>query len=179
MTEPRGVGSDSANAHRDDAARRSAARCVVFTVSDSRTADTDESGPLIERLLIAAGHTVVARELLRNDDIPLRAAVERVIAQDDVDVLLCTGGTGLGARDRTVEVVRPLLDKELPGFGELFRLLSFQEQIGPAAMLTRALAGAAHGTLVAVMPGSRAAVELALTRLILPELQHALRELRR
>lgn len=152
---------------------------MVFTVSDSRTADTDVSGPLIERLLVEGGHAVLSRELLRNDDGPLRAAVESVLARGDVDLLLCTGGTGLGARDRTVEVVRPLLDKELPGFGELFRLLSFQEQIGPAAMLTRALAGAARGTLVVVLPGSQAAVELALTRLILPELQHALRELRR
>lgn len=179
MTTARDGDSPSAAAHRTEAARREGARCLVFTVSDSRTAATDESGPLIERLLIDAGHAVVARALLRNDEAPLRAALEAALARDDVDVVLCTGGTGLGARDRTVDVVRPLLERELPGFGELFRLLSFQEQIGPAAMLSRALAGAAQGKFVAVMPGSKAAVELAMTRLIVPELKHALRELRR
>jgi molybdenum cofactor biosynthesis protein B len=96
-----------------------------------------------------------------------------------VDAVLCTGGTGLGSRDRTVEVVRALLERELPGFGELFRVLSFHEQVGAAAMLSRALAGAARGKFVVVMPGSQAAVELAMTRLVVPELQHVLRELRR
>jgi len=96
-----------------------------------------------------------------------------------VDAVLLTGGTGLGSRDRTVEAIRPLLEKELPGFGELFRVVSFQEQVGAAAILSRALAGGAKGKLVASMPGSRAAVELALTRILLPELRHAIRELRR
>lgn len=179
MTAFGGDGSDSTRAHRDDAAQRDGARCVVFTVSDSRTLATDESGPLIERLLVDAGHRVVLRDLLTNDEDALRAALVQVLGRNDVDVVLCTGGTGLGSRDRTVDVVRPLLDRELPGFGELFRLLSFQEQIGAAAMLSRALAGAARGKFVAVMPGSRAAVELAMTRLIVPELKHVVREIRR
>lgn len=180
MTDPAARGdSPSAAAHRVEAARREAARCVVLTVSDSRTEATDESGALIVRLLTDAGHTVSARQLLTNDEAPLRRALQDLLARTDVDVVLCTGGTGLGSRDRTVDVVLPLLERELPGFGELFRLLSFQEQIGPAAMLSRAVAGAAQGKLVAVMPGSRAAVELAMTRLLIPELQHALRELGR
>ncbi len=171
--------SPSATAHRDEAARREGVRCIVFTVSDSRTLATDESGALIERLLIEAGHVVVVRQLLTNDEAPLRSALEAALARDDVDAVLCTGGTGLGSRDRTVDVVRPLLERELPGFGELFRMLSYLEQIGAAAMLSRAFAGAARGKFVAVMPGSRAAVELAMTRLLVPELKHALRELRR
>jgi molybdenum cofactor biosynthesis protein B len=171
--------SASTAAHRVDAATRAGARVLVVTVSDSRTKTTDESGALMEQLLTDAGHVVVARELLTNDETSLRAALEAAIARTDLDAVLCTGGTGLGARDRTVDVVRPLLERELPGFGELFRMLSFLEQIGAAAMLSRAIAGAAHGKFVAVMPGSRAAVELAMKRLIVPELQHALREIRR
>ncbi len=171
--------SPSTAAHRNEAARRDGARCAVLTISDSRTAATDESGDLIEQLLLAAGHTVVVRHLLPNDDAQIRSRAEEALGRDDVDAVLCTGGTGLGVRDRTIDVVRPMLDRELPGFGELFRMLSYQEQIGAAAMLTRALAGAARGKFVAVMPGSRAAVELAMTRLLVPELQHALRELKR
>lgn len=170
--------SASTAEHRADAATRAGARVLVVTVSDSRTKATDESGALMEQLLTDAGH-VVTRELLTNDEAPLRAALEAAIARTDLDAVLCTGGTGLGARDRTVDVVRPLLERELPGFGELFRMLSFLEQIGAAAMLSRALAGAARGKFIVVMPGSRAAVELAMTRLIVPELQHALREIRR
>ncbi|HEY3287866.1 MAG TPA: MogA/MoaB family molybdenum cofactor biosynthesis protein [Gemmatimonadaceae bacterium] len=171
--------SASTAAHRTEAAQRDGARCLVFTISDSRTAATDESGALIERLLIEAGHVVVARQLLTNDETPLRTALASGLERADVDVVLCTGGTGLGSRDRTIDVVRPMLERELPGFGELFRSLSYLEQIGAAAMLSRALAGAARGKFIVVMPGSRAAVNLAMTRLIVPELKHALRELRR
>ena len=94
-------------------------------------------------------------------------------------VATANGGTGLGSRDRTVEAVRPLLEKELPGFGEIFRVVSFHEQVGTAAILSRAVAGGVRGRLVVSMPGSKAAVELALTRVLLPELRHAIRELRR
>ena len=153
--------------------------CAVVTVSDSRTEATDESGALIRRLVEQAGHRVCGYHLLPNDDARLRAHVEGLLATPHVDAVLLTGGTGLGNRDRTVEVVTPLLDRELPGFGEIFRLLSFQEQVGSAAMLSRAVAGGARGKLLVSMPGSPAAVELALTRLVLPELRHAIRELRR
>jgi molybdenum cofactor biosynthesis protein B len=171
--------SPSTEAHRAAAAQLESVRCAVFTISDSRTLATDESGALIERLLIEAGHLVINRQLLTNDVAPMGAALEAALARPDVDVVLCTGGTGLGSRDQTVEVVRPLLERELPGFGELFRGLSFLDQIGAAAMLSRALAGAARGKFVAVMPGSRAAVELAMTRLLIPEIKHVLREIRR
>lgn len=179
MTMTNGDSSPSAEAHRSEAARRDGARCAVLTITDSRTTLTDESGTLIERLLLDAGHTVVTRHLLPNDDAQIRTRLEEALGRDDVDAVLCTGGTGLGSRDRTIEVVRPLLDRELPGFGELFRMLSYLEQVSAAAMLSRALAGSARGKFVAVMPGSKAAVELAMTRLLVPELQHALRELQR
>jgi molybdenum cofactor biosynthesis protein B len=171
--------SPSTEAHRAAAEQLESVRCAVFTISDSRTLATDESGALIERLLIEAGHVVVDRQLLTNDVAPMRTALEAALQRADVDVVLCTGGTGLGSRDQTVEVVRPLLNRELPGFGELFRGLSFLEQIGAAAMLSRAVAGSARGKFVAVMPGSRAAVELAMTRLLIPEIKHVLREIRR
>ncbi len=133
----------------------------------------------MKRLLSAAGHRVADHSLLRNDEDAVRTHVRMLIDRADVDAVFLTGGTGLGSRDRTVEAVRPLLDKELPGFGELFRLVSFQEQVGAAAMLSRAVAGGVNGRLVVSMPGSKAAVELALTRILLPELRHAIRELRR
>jgi molybdenum cofactor biosynthesis protein B len=117
--------------------------------------------------------------LMKNDEPAVREHVRALIARADVEAVLITGGTGLGSRDRTVEAVRPLLDKEMPGFGEIFRVVSFQEQVGTAAILSRALAGGAQGTLVVSMPGSKAAVELALTRVLLPELRHAIRELKR
>ena len=154
-------------------------RCAVVTVSDSRTEATDESGALMQRLLSGAGYQVASYTLLPNDEARVREHVRALLTRDDTDAVLLTGGTGLGSRDRTVEAVRPLLEKELPGFGELFRVISYQDQIGPAAILSRALAGSAHGKLVVSMPGSKAAVELALTRILLPELRHAIRELRR
>jgi molybdenum cofactor biosynthesis protein B len=166
-------------AHRTEGDALPALRCAVLTVTDTRTVETDESGAAMRRLLEAAGHAVADYTLLPNDEAGVRAHVRALAARDDVDAILITGGTGLGRRDRTVEAVRSLLDKELPGFGELFRILSFQEQIGTAAILSRAVAGSASGTLVVSMPGSTAAVELALTRILLPELRHAIRELRR
>ena len=165
--------------HRAEGEALPAIRCAVVTVSDSRTVATDESGAVIKRLLEAAGHHVADYTLLANDEPHVRDHVRALLARDDIDAVLLTGGTGLGSRDRTVEAVRPLLDKELPGFGELFRMVSFQEQVGAAAILSRALAGGSAGRLVVSMPGSRAAVELALTRILLPELRHAIRELRR
>lgn len=173
MTEPSGTAS-----HRAAAAARTA-RCAVITVTDSRTRKTDQSGPLACVLLEREGHTVSHTALLPNVEPRVREEVAWLIARDDIDVVILTGGTGLGERDRTVEAVRPLFEKELPGFGELFRWVSFHEQIGTAAILTRATAGVAHGTLIVSLPGSKAAVDLALNRLLLPELKHLLHELRR
>ena len=165
--------------HRAEGDARPPVRCALVTVSDSRTTATDESGTLMRSLLEQAGHTVVDYALFANDEPVVREYVRLALLRDDVDVILLTGGTGLGSRDRTVEAVRTLMEKELPGFGELFRMISYQEQVGTAAMLSRAVAGGAKGKLIVSLPGSKAAVELALTRVLLPELRHAIRELRR
>lgn len=170
---------EGTQAHRAEARRTAAMRAAVLTVSDSRTPETDESGRYLREALAAAGHPVQAHDLLPNDEGRVRARLEEWLARGDLDLVVVTGGTGLGSRDRTIEVVRRLLEKELPGFGELFRMLGFQEQVGPAAMLSRATAGSARGVFVVSLPGSRAACELAMTRLILPEAPHAIRELRR
>jgi molybdenum cofactor biosynthesis protein B len=173
------IHSDSTQSHRAESAALAPIRCAVMTVSDSRTVETDESGALIQRLVTDAGHTVSDYSLLTNDEARVRERTRALLERVDVDAVLITGGTGLGSRDRTVEAIRPLLEKELPGFGELFRVVSFQEQIGAAAILSRAVAGGTNGKLVVSMPGSKAAVELALTRILLPELRHVIRELRR
>lgn len=174
MTVPEGT-----QAHRTDARRFTALACAVLTVSDSRTVETDESGRYLREALMAAGHTVRDLGLLPNDEHQVREQLETWLGRTDLDLIIVTGGTGLGSRDRTIEVVRPLLEKEMPGFGELFRMLGYQEQVGTAAILSRATAGSARGKLLVSLPGSRAAVELALQRIILPEGAHALRELRR
>ncbi len=165
--------------HRANAAQQLPVQVAIVVVSDKRTAETDESGPLARWLLIQAGHTVSGFALIPNDEANTRAHVEALIEREDVDAVILCGGTGLSAQDRTVEAVRPLMEKELPGVGELFRLISYQEQIGTAAILTRAIAGTVNGKLIVSLPGSKAAVELALTKVLLPELQHLMHELRR
>ena len=160
------------------AARAIRARCAVVTLSDTRTPDTDLSGNTIRRLLESDGHDVVAYELIPDDPQRLRATAEGLLARNDVDVILTNGGTGIGRRDVTVGVLDALIDQPLPGFGELFRMLSW-EQVGSGAMLSRAVGGIARGKLLFAMPGSTKAVELAMTKLILPELRHLLRELRK
>jgi molybdenum cofactor biosynthesis protein B len=174
MTLPLGTAS-----HRAEGDALPALRCAVVTITDTRTVKTDESGALMKELLAGAGFEIADYTLLPNNEARVRGHVRTLIARTDVDAVLITGGTGLGSKDRTVEAVRSLLEKELPGFGEIFRVVSFQEQIGAAAILSRAVAGSANGKFVASMPGSKAAVELALTRILLPELRHAVRELRR
>lgn len=174
MTVPEGT-----RAHRAEAKAQGALRCAVLTVSDSRTAATDESGPMIRKLLEGAGHTIAVHDLLPNDEPRVRGHVQGWLARGDLHAILITGGTGLGSKDRTIEAVRPLFEKEIPGFGEIFRLLSYQEQIGTTAILSRATAGSAKGAVIVSMPGSRAAVELAVTRILIPELPHLLREIRR
>jgi len=152
--------------------------CVVLTVSDTRTAETDTSGGAIASLFHSAGHVVGGRALVRDEPEQIRRALTDAIGRDDVDAVLVTGGTGITSRDRTIEVVNALLDKRLDGFGELFRMLSY-DAIGPAAMLSRAIAGLAHGRIVIAMPGSENAVRLAMEKLVLPELGHLVREARR
>jgi molybdopterin adenylyltransferase len=141
----------------------------VVTASDSRSAETDESGRLIRDLLIAAGHRVEYYEVLPDDPSRIRQALLDNLR--NLDAIIVNGGTGIAPRDSTIEVVRMLLDKELEGFGELFRYLSYQE-IGSAAMLSRALAGVAAGKIVAALPGSPDACRLAMEKLLIPELGH-------
>jgi molybdopterin adenylyltransferase len=145
--------------------------CFIVTVSDTRTEATDTSGRAIADLLIAAGHTVAGRAIVKDEAELVRGTLERRLASADVQVIITTGGTGITARDSTYEVVSGLLQKRLDGFGELFRMLSF-EQIGPAAMMSRACAGIAAGHIVVSLPGSEAAVRLAMERLLIPELGH-------
>jgi len=153
-------------------------RCHVITISDTRTEETDGSGRAIVDLLTAAGHRVVERTIVKDDPSPLRRLIERELANPDVDAIITTGGTGISSRDNTFDVVARLLDKQLDGFGELFRMLSFQE-IGPAAMMSRATAGLTSGRIVVCLPGSEAAVRLAMERLLLPELGHLVQQARK
>jgi molybdenum cofactor biosynthesis protein B len=144
---------------------------AVVTVSDTRGPASDASGALAVELLEAAGHPVVLREIVRDEPEEIRAVVRRALAHAEVRAVVLTGGTGIAPRDVTPETLEPLLERTIPGFGELFRALSYQE-IGSAALLSRALAGLAAGRVVFALPGSRAAVRLALEKLVLPELGH-------
>ena len=150
----------------------------MLTVSDTRTLETDRGGDTIVELLDGAGHVVAGRTIVPDEPDRVRDALREAIDAPDVDVAITTGGTGITQRDGTYEVVTALLDKRLDGFGELFRALSYEE-IGPAAMLSRATGGLAGRTIVLSIPGSPNAVQLAMTKLILPELGHLVREARR
>jgi molybdenum cofactor biosynthesis protein B len=150
-------------------------RCFIVTVSDTRTEATDTSGRAIADLLTAAGHVVAGRAMVKDDAEMVRGTLERQLASAEVQVIITTGGTGVTARDSTYEVVSSLLQKRLDGFGELFRMLSFQ-QIGPAAMMSRACAGIVAGHVLVSLPGSEAAVRLALERLLIPELGHLVQQ---
>jgi molybdenum cofactor biosynthesis protein B len=153
-------------------------RCFVLTVSDTRTMDTDTSGRTIADLLAAAGHEIVGRLIVKDDAPTVRSTIERQLSKPHVDVVITTGGTGISSRDTTFEAVDGLLEKRLDGFGELFRSLSYQE-IGPAAMLTRTTAGLVAGRIIVCLPGSEAAVRLAMERLLLPELGHLVQQARK
>lgn len=144
-------------------------RVGVVTASDTRSAETDDSGRLIREMLVAAGHRVEHYEVLPDDPSRIRASLLNNLAR--LDAIIVNGGTGISARDSTIEAVRTLLDKELEGFGELFRYLSYQ-QIGPAAILSRALAGVAMGKIVVSLPGAPEACQLAMEKLLIPELGH-------
>lgn len=154
-------------------------RCKIVTVSDTRTEETDKSGKLLHELLIEAGHIVTSYEIVRDDQESIQQAVLVGCEQENVDVILTNGGTGITKRDVTIEAVGALLHKEIVGFGELFRMLSYTEDIGSAAMLSRAIAGTIERKVVFSMPGSSGAVRLAMNKLILPELGHITSELHR
>ena len=149
--------------------------CFVLTVSDTRTPDTDTSGRAIRELLAAAGHRVAAHAIVRDDQEHVRDQVIARCRDAATQVIITTGGTGITSRDGTYEAVDSLLEKRLNGFGELFRVLSFQE-IGSAAMMSRATAGTVQGRVIFALPGSENAVRLAMTRLIIPELAHVVQQ---
>ena len=144
---------------------------AVITVSDTRTPETDTGGDRVVECLEGAGHPVVCREIVADEPSQIQALLARVLEQADLGAVILTGGTGVAPRDQTPEAVEPLLDRVVPGFGELFRMLSYEE-IGAAALLSRALAGLVGGRVVFVIPGSRGAVRLAMEKLILPEIGH-------
>jgi molybdopterin adenylyltransferase len=150
--------------------------CFVLTVSDTRTLATETSGRTIAGMLEDAGHSVLGRQLVRDEPQDVAAAIREEIGRGRVHVIITTGGTGIASRDSTYEAVTSLFDKRIDGFGELFRMLSYKE-IGAAAMLSRATAGVVHGCAIFMLPGSEAAVQLAMQRLILPEIGHIVREL--
>ena len=150
--------------------------CYVLTVSDTRTPDTDTSGRAIRALLEQEGHVVTGHSIARDEPEQVSAIVREHLADGRTSVILTTGGTGITSRDGTFEALDQMFDKRMEGFGELFRMLSF-EDIGPAAMLSRATAGTVGHTAVFVLPGSESAVRLAMTRLILPELGHVAQQL--
>ena len=150
--------------------------CFVLTVSDTRTLANDTSGQAIAALLEQAGHVVVGRDAVKDEPHDVLKVIRTEIGRGHVRVVITTGGTGISRRDSTYEAVTSMLEKRLDGFGEIFRMLSFSE-IGPAAMLSRATAGISAGCAIFMLPGSEAAVRLAMERLILPELGHIVREL--
>jgi molybdopterin adenylyltransferase len=163
----------SVQSHHADAP--ASVRCAVLTISDTRTLETDTGGATLVRLLVGGGHEVCARGLVPDDPEQVQAWIQVQRARDEVQAILTTGGTGVTSRDSTYEAIMQLLDKPIPGFGELFRMLSYQE-IGPAAMLSRACAGVSQCRIIVALPGSEGAVRLAVEKLVLPELGHLVRE---
>ncbi len=171
------MSKSASHAHKKLARKKGAVDIAIITVSDTRTLENDRNGHYLREGIIAAGHRLVAYHLVRDEPAEVEAAWD---AEDSrsAQVLMFNGGTGISSRDRTFDVVEQRLQKTLLGFGELFRMLSWQ-QIGAAAMLSRATAGVANGQVIISTPGSPAAVELAWEKLIKPELQHLAWELMR
>ena len=171
--------SESGPSHRQHRAEAPGELGVaVITVSDTRTLDTDRSGAMIETYLVEAGHRALSRVIVPDDPAEIETAALAALELDDCDVVILTGGTGVSPRDRTPETVAALSERILTGYGELFRMLSWEE-IGAAAMLSRALAGVRDRRLLVATPGSTGAVRLAMEKLLLPEMGHIIRELRK
>ena len=153
--------------------------CMIITVSDTRTSETDKSGNLIFDLLNENNHKIKMRDIVTDDKKKISELIKNGAENPKIDVILINGGTGISHRDVTYETVQSLLDKELSGFGELFRMLSYQEDIGSAAIMSRAIAGVYKHTAIFSTPGSSGAVKLAMNRLILPELNHVIGEIKK
>lgn len=154
-----------------DSADQPAVTCAVLTVSDTRTPETDKSGQLMQAHLATAGHRVSHYQIVKDEPEQIAALVQRLAAQSDIQAIILSGGTGIAPRDTTYDALARLLEKELPGFGEIFRQLSYAE-IGSRAIASRAVAGICNATLVFSLPGSSKAVALAMEALILPEIRH-------
>ncbi|MGG3560362.1 molybdenum cofactor biosynthesis protein B [Neobacillus rhizosphaerae] len=153
--------------------------CKIITVSDTRNKDTDKSGKLMIELLEQSGHQIIDYVIVKDEKQPIQDEILKGCGREDIDAILINGGTGIAKRDVTIETVKSLLDKEIVGFGELFRMLSYQEDIGSAAILSRAIAGVVDNRAVFSTPGSSGAVKLAMNKLILPELGHVVREIKK
>ena len=163
--------SQSTEQHREIAHRQGIIQVAIVTVSDTRTRANDTGGDLIEDRIRAAGHAVAFRDIVRDEPDQIGALLDRIIDTTAARLVIFTGGTGIAPRDTTYDVISRRLEKPMPGFGELFRMLIFAE-VGAAAMLSRATAGVYRGRLVFSMPGSPNAVQVAMDRLIIPELEH-------
>ena len=168
--------SESVQKHREASPEK--IRVAVLTVSDTRTPETDTGGNVIVELMQGAGHEISHREIVKDDAPRIEAVLQELLDDAGVDAVITTGGTGISARDTTYEVVSRRIDKKLDGFGELFRVLSYEE-IGAAAMLSRAVAGASGSKFLACLPGSSNAVRLAVEKLLVPEISHLVFELRK
>ena len=168
--------SESVHKHKESAPET--VRVAILTISDTRTRETDTGGDVAEELLEGAGQEVVERRIVRDEISGIRNNLIDLLARSDVDAVVATGGTGISARDTTYEVVERMVEKRLDGFGEIFRMLSYEE-IGSAAIMSRALAGSVGSKFVASLPGSRNAVRLAVEKLLVPELSHVVFELRK
>ncbi|GAA0429690.1 molybdenum cofactor biosynthesis protein MoaB [Lentibacillus halophilus] len=166
----------SVEEHKDS---NTSVHCMVVTVSDTRTDASDKSGDLMVRLLKEAGHYNVVKEMVPDESSAIANKISAGCTNPDIDVILLNGGTGIAYRDVTIETVTPMLDKEMSGFGELFRMLSYTDDIGSAAILSRAIGGVIGDTAVFAVPGSSGAVMLAMNRLIVPELAHVAGELKK
>ncbi|MEH7238116.1 MogA/MoaB family molybdenum cofactor biosynthesis protein [Bacillus sp. JJ1562] len=153
--------------------------CKVITISDTRTKETDKSGQLMITLLEESGFKVLDYKIVKDVEAYIEKAIREGCNHEEIDVVLTNGGTGIAKRDVTIETVSKLLDKEIVGFGELFRMLSYTEDIGSAAILSRAIAGVSNDTAIFSTPGSSGAVKLAMKKLILPELGHVVSEIKK
>jgi molybdopterin adenylyltransferase len=149
--------------------------CAVLVTSDSRTEENDESGKLIKQRLVDSGHKVIYYTILKNDAQAIKNKITELVKQDEVQVIITSGGTGLSHKDVTVDTIQPMLEKKLDGFGELFRSLTYQE-LGTASVMSRATAGVINAKVIICFPGSLGAATLAMDKIILPEIGHLVRE---
>ena len=161
----------SSQQHREIAAQKGPVRVAIVTVSDTRTRANDTGGDLIEQRVTSAGHVVAFRAIVKDEPSQIDALLDQLVNETNAQLILFTGGTGIAPRDTTYDALARKLEKTMPGFGELFRMLSFSE-VGAAAMLSRATAGTYRGRVIFSMPGSPNAVQVALDKLIMPEIQH-------